>query len=63
VSPSGISTSRAPNTGLSNALKVKLMKLTTPVAVPPSSGGFASLMTVQKLSGLCIELKSGQNVS
>src|SRR5215471_10086677 len=35
-----------PNTGASNALNVKLMKLTTPVAVPLMSGGLTSLMTV-----------------
>src|SRR5215217_6250738 len=35
-----------PNTGPNNALKVKLIKLTTPVAVPPNCGGLASLITV-----------------
>src|SRR5262245_46357800 len=34
------------NTGPRSALNVKLMKLTTPVAVPLTFGGFASLMTV-----------------
>src|SRR3569832_170806 len=33
-----------PNTGPNNALKVKIIKLTTPVAVPPNSGGLASLI-------------------
>ena len=35
-----------PNTGPSRALNVKFKKLTTPVAVPLYSGGFASLITV-----------------
>ena len=35
-----------PNTGISSALNVKFRKLMTPVAVPLTSGGFASLMTV-----------------
>ena len=35
-----------PNTGPSSALKVKLRKLTTPVAVPLICGGLASLITV-----------------
>src|SRR5262249_27718603 len=34
-----------PNTGPSRALNVKLMKLMTPVADPPNSGGLASLIT------------------
>src|SRR5262249_10110565 len=33
-------------TGPNKALKVKLRKLTTPVAVPPSCGGIASLVTL-----------------
>src|SRR4051812_15218591 len=45
VSPLGLPLSREPNTGPSSALKVKFRKLTTPVAVPLSSGGFTSLMT------------------
>ena len=35
-----------PKTGASSALKVKFRKLTTPVAVPLTSGGLASLITV-----------------
>ena len=35
-----------PKTGPSRALKVKFRKLTTPVAVPLTSGGLASLITV-----------------
>ena len=35
-----------PNTGPSSALNVKFRKLTTPVAVPLTAGGLASLITV-----------------
>src|SRR4029453_3526433 len=38
--------SSPPKTGPRSALKVKLMKLTTPVAVPLTVGGLASLITV-----------------
>ena len=46
AAPAAARTSRFANTGPSSALKVKLMKLMTPVAVPPTRGGFASLITV-----------------
>src|SRR6185369_12918363 len=38
--------SSRPNTGPSSALNVKFTKLTTPVAVPLTSGGLTSLITV-----------------